>query len=98
MRLAPFETAAGLREARPFPDEEIVELALLLSAGQAAALEAAARRRGLTAGQLARRLIRDFLDRHGGPCSPESGPTDYRHLGAGPGTPPRRGASLLAEG
>ena len=45
------------------PGAEVVELGLLLPAWQAGALEAAAHRRGLTAGQLARLLIRDFLDR-----------------------------------
>ena len=39
----------------------VVELGLLLPRGQAAALEAAAHRRGLTAGQLLRCLLRDFL-------------------------------------
>jgi hypothetical protein len=42
-------------------DREMAELVLLLPAGQAADLERAARRRGLTAAQLTRSLIRAFL-------------------------------------
>src|SRR5262249_23722647 len=42
-------------------DAEMAELVLLLPDAQAAARELAARRRGLTAAQLARRLIREFL-------------------------------------
>jgi hypothetical protein len=57
----------------PFPDEEVAELALLLPTGQAAALEAAARQRGLTTAQLTRQLIRDFLDQFGEPRFPEWG-------------------------
>jgi hypothetical protein len=47
-------------------DGEMMELVLLLPTGQAAALEHAARRQGLTSGQLTRRLIAAFLagDRH----------------------------------
>jgi hypothetical protein len=43
-------------------DESMVELALLLTAAHACALEAAARCRGLTVGQMLRQLVRDFLD------------------------------------
>jgi len=39
----------------------VVELALLLPARQAAALERAAHQQGLTIGQVLRRLVRDFL-------------------------------------
>jgi hypothetical protein len=42
---------------------EVVELGLLLPAGLAAALEEAARGRGLTVGQVVRRLVQDFIDR-----------------------------------
>jgi hypothetical protein len=41
--------------------EPITEVFLLLSEREAAAVEAAARRRGLTMGQWIRTLIRDFL-------------------------------------
>jgi hypothetical protein len=44
------------------PAGEVVELALLLPAGQAAALEAAAGQQGLAVGPLLRGLIRDFLE------------------------------------
>jgi hypothetical protein len=48
----------GVRQVDP----EVVELLLLLPAEEAHTLEEAARQRDLTAGQLLRRLIRDFLD------------------------------------
>ncbi|HVK14253.1 MAG TPA: hypothetical protein VM597_36265 [Gemmataceae bacterium] len=44
-------------------DHEVVELQLLLSRSQAAALEDAARQRGMTTGQILRRVITDlFVD------------------------------------
>lgn len=43
-------------------DQEVVELPLLLPRWQALELEAAARRRGMTTGQMLRRLIGDVLD------------------------------------
>ena len=46
----------GTREITPI-DQEVVELALLLPRWQAEALEDAAHARGLTAGQLLRRLV-----------------------------------------
>ncbi len=42
-------------------DGEVTELALLLPARQLAALDEAARRWGLTVGQLLRGLVREFL-------------------------------------
>ena len=46
------------------PDHEVVELQLLLPRWQAAALEAAAQSRGMTTGQILRRVITDlFADR-----------------------------------
>lgn|GEM_PF-1888511 len=42
-------------------DPEVVELALLLPLWQAMELEAAARRRGMTTGQMLRRVIGDML-------------------------------------
>jgi hypothetical protein len=42
------------------PDDEPVELLLLLPQEQARALEAAARQQGLTVGQMVRRLVREF--------------------------------------
>jgi hypothetical protein len=52
---------ASLR--RPFApmDEDIVELSLLLPEWEMEALEEAACRHGLTAGEAVRRLIRSFL-------------------------------------
>ena len=46
----------GTREITPI-DNEVVELALLLPRWQAAALEDAAHQRGLTTGQMLRKLI-----------------------------------------
>ncbi|QDU22348.1 hypothetical protein [Urbifossiella limnaea] len=43
-------------------DQEVVELPLLLPKWQAVELEAAARQRGMTMGQLLRRVIREVLD------------------------------------
>ena len=43
-------------------DQEVVELPLLLPMWQAVELEAAARQRGMTMGQLLRRVIRQVLD------------------------------------
>ena len=42
-------------------DQEVVELHLLLPRGQAIELEAAARRRGMTTGQMLRRVIGEVL-------------------------------------
>lgn len=42
-------------------DHEVVELQLLLPRWQAAALEAAAQSRGMTAGQILRRVITDLF-------------------------------------
>ncbi len=53
---------AGGRATFP-PGSGVVELALLLPADQVCALEAAACRSDLTAGQLARRVMTDFLRR-----------------------------------
>ena len=44
------------------PGAEVVELPLLLTGRQASALEAMARRRGLTAAQLLRRLVQRHLE------------------------------------
>jgi hypothetical protein len=43
------------------PEGEVLEVPLLLSGPQMAALERAAYRKGLTAGEMVRRLLRDFL-------------------------------------
>ena len=54
---------------RSFTDDELVELALVLPRWQVEALAAAARGRGLTAGQALRRLIREF-------CADQLAPED----------------------
>jgi hypothetical protein len=46
-----------------FPAGDVVELGLLFPAETVAALESAARRRGLTLGEMLRQLVRDFLTR-----------------------------------
>lgn len=50
-------------------DQEVVELPLLLPKWQAVELEAAARQRGMTMGQLLRRVIRQVLDEAPAPHS-----------------------------
>ena len=55
---APDTPGAGARL-----DAVVVEVRLLVTARDAAALEAAAHRRGLTVGQMVRRLIQDYRDR-----------------------------------
>jgi hypothetical protein len=49
----------------PFPTDVVVELPLLLHEAHFAAVEVAARGRGLTSGELVRHIIRDFLRREG---------------------------------
>jgi hypothetical protein len=51
---------AKRKEVR-FLDDDMVELSVLLPRQQAAPLEREARRRGLTAGQMIRSLIRQFF-------------------------------------
>jgi hypothetical protein len=43
------------------PEVDVVEIPLLLSGWQVSALETAAHDRGLTAGEMVRTLLRDFL-------------------------------------
>lgn len=45
----------------PFPSDDVVELPLLLPEWQVFALEEAARDRGMTVGQLVRRLFADLF-------------------------------------
>jgi hypothetical protein len=49
----------------PSPELEVLELPLLLHEAHFAAVEVAARGRGLTAAELVRGIIRDFLRREG---------------------------------
>jgi Ribbon-helix-helix protein, copG family len=51
----------GSGEAFRRLDEEMVELSLLIPSSQAGTLEEEARRQGLSAGELVRSLIREFL-------------------------------------
>jgi hypothetical protein len=51
------------------PDQEVVELALLLPLWQAVELEATARRRGMTTGQMLRRVIGELLASHPAPAA-----------------------------
>jgi len=53
-----------------FPDEEVVEVGLLLPGREVAELEGLAHARGLTLGQLFRQLLRDYLVRDGGGIPP----------------------------
>lgn len=45
-----------------FPPDDVTELPLLLPAEQVVQIEKAARRRGLTVGQMLRRAIQDLLN------------------------------------
>jgi hypothetical protein len=47
-------------------DEDVVEIPLLIPNWQAEALENAAHQQGLTAGELIRQLLLDYLSRHAG--------------------------------
>jgi hypothetical protein len=47
-------------------DEDVVEIPLLIPNWQAEALESAAHQQGLTAGELIRHLLLDYLARHAG--------------------------------
>jgi hypothetical protein len=51
----------AFRTSEATPDDEVVEISLLLSGRQASALESAAHDRGLTAAEMVRSLLRDFL-------------------------------------
>jgi hypothetical protein len=55
--------ASRSRLPGPRDNDELVEMMLLLPQEQATTLEAAAQDRGLTIGQMIRRLIRDFTAR-----------------------------------
>ena len=46
---------------RPGPEDEVVEVSLLLPGWQVAALESAAHDGGLTAAEMVRSLVHDFL-------------------------------------
>jgi hypothetical protein len=48
------------------PEEEVIEVPLLLSGWQMSALERAAHRSGQTTGEMVRQLLRDFLARSDG--------------------------------
>jgi hypothetical protein len=52
----------GAADPSGLPD--VAEISLLLPGWQLSVLEDAARSRGLTFGQLVRRLLRDFIHRH----------------------------------
>ena len=56
-------------EGRQSPDPEVVEVPLLLPGWQVSALERAAYHRGLTAGEMVRSVLQDFITR-----LPASGP------------------------
>jgi hypothetical protein len=55
------DNVPGRSQEDSLPDGEVAEVVLLLPSGQAASLERAAHRRGLTVGQLIRCLIRECL-------------------------------------
>jgi hypothetical protein len=58
------------------PDSEVIEVPLLLPGWQMSALEDAAHKRGLTAAEMVRHLLRDFFA-DGGPARP-AGPAPVK--------------------
>jgi hypothetical protein len=48
-------------EESNYSTSEVVEIPLLLSLGQVSALESVAHQRGLTAGEMVRQVLRDFI-------------------------------------
>jgi hypothetical protein len=87
--------AVGEGQGLPGQAEGAVECPLLLTRWQLAALEAAAHERGLTAGQMLRRLVAEFCASASsptGPCGyrPPSGPS-VQPPGAGHSRPLGRG-------
>ena len=57
------------------PEADVVEIPLLLAGWQVSALETAAHDRGLTAAEMVRHVLRDFLshtDRHRTTCTPST--------------------------
>ena len=70
MSVAREESRVVDNERGPRWDGDVLELVLLLPGHQVRALEDAAWRRGLTGGQLARRLIRGFLEEDQQPVGP----------------------------
>jgi hypothetical protein len=59
------EKGCGTAGDSDLAGRDIIDVGLLLPLGQAAALAEAAHRLGLTAGEMVRRLIGDFLRRQG---------------------------------
>lgn len=57
----PESMVGGFSGESPRPDPEVVELLLLLPRWQALALESAAQARGMTTGQILRRVIGDLF-------------------------------------
>jgi hypothetical protein len=59
-----YRNGAGTAEPEPSPpDGDVVEVPLLLPGWQVSALATAAHDRGLTAGEMVRHLLRDFITR-----------------------------------
>ena len=59
-----FETLAPDTETEfDMPEADVVEIPLLLAGWQVSALETAAHDRGLTAAEMVRHVLRDFLSR-----------------------------------
>ena len=71
-----FERALADEEKEfDMPEVDVVEIPLLLSGWQVSALETAAHDRGLTAGEMVRSVLRDFLSkvsRSSSTCTPST--------------------------
>jgi hypothetical protein len=55
--------APGTEQEFDMPEADVIEIPLLLAGWQISALETAAHDRGLTAAEMVRHVIRDFLSR-----------------------------------
>jgi hypothetical protein len=64
---------SGEEKEFDMPESDVVEIPLLLAGWQVSALETAAHDRGLTAAEMVRHVLRDFLarvERNGAACAP----------------------------
>jgi hypothetical protein len=66
--MTPYTEAISISEAPHLEGCDVVEVPLLLAGWQMSALERAAYHRGLTAAEMVRQLLRDFIADHPATC------------------------------